>query len=164
MNKSLTLRVIDQKTKKDLVNSDVVPFCKQSLCVNSNTIVNVNNEIINLNRKKYKTVIECSNDKFMSMNHMEVGAKIIVHSMVMFSQIIEESMKMERDSAYDGVYVFNDNSDGRNVKEVSLKSKNYLRDNLGKVMMYSPKFLMTVTKIDMANVDMKNKWILEAVE
>lgn len=196
MNKSFTLKVIDQKTKKDLVKSDVVPFCKQSLSVISDTIVNVNNEIINLKRKKYKTVIECSNDKFMSINNLEVGAKIIVHSMVLFSQVIKENMKMERDSAYDSIYVLNNNSDNasgdqedsnitgnfggnsgihtvsnanggagaQNVKEISLKSKDYFRDNLGKVMMYSPKFLMTVTKIDIANVDMKNKWTLEAVE
>ena len=161
MNKNFILKIVDKNTKRNLIHSSIIPFCKQSISVNSNGITDLNNKFINLRDKSYKTLIECSNDKFMCMNDLKIGEKIEVSCMVLFSQVIESNMRRERESAYEYAYVVNKNE---TVKEIRLNDYDPDLNDLGKIMIYSPKMEMIVTKIEMMNVDMKNKWVLEASE
>lgn len=159
----MPIEIFQEKTKMQLIHHNASAFCKQTLNRNHHLVSTIHDKVITTDQSKYETIVECSNDEYMLVQNINIGEKIIVNCIPYFSQLIHNTdVILQKENAYNIGYIV-DNT-GYVIQQDIQKNFTVDKEHIGKHINYRPQLRMVVTKIIIKNNDLKNSWILEAVE
>jgi hypothetical protein len=162
MNK--ILEIFSYELNQHVVLNDTYQFCKQLIIPQIKFATTVNGENVKLCKQKYKSIINCENDKYLTVANLKLFSKIQIKSMHFFSQYIShDRVVLEKIPSNDIVYIL---ANGEIVDSINVNSTeiNCLDKYNGNIIMYRPQLDMEITKIEINTHNMINSWTIESIE